>query len=130
VSTSHAMHKLLSRQIRRVLGVEDEQLPAVLAELVQLSQAPGLSEPAARLLVGLEGFLTRVLETYEQNERDLDLKTRSLQLSSVELSHANDRLRHELDSRTRAVESLRETANGLMRQMGPYSPVLRDDSLE
>jgi len=128
--TSLAMHKLLSRQVRRWLGVEEEQVPAVLAELVQLSHGPGVSESAARLLTGLESFLDRVVETYEQSDRDLELKTRSLQLSSVELSHANDRLRHELDSRTRAMESLRETANDLMRQMGPYSPVLRDDSLE
>ena len=130
MTTSNAMHKLLSRQLRRLLGVEDEQVPAVLAELAQLSCAPGVSEPAARLLAGLDGFLKRVVETYEQSDRDLELKTRSLQLSSVELSHANDRLRQELDSRTRAMESLRETANGLMRQMGPYSPVLRNDSLE
>ncbi|MBK1682080.1 PAS domain-containing protein [Rhodoferax fermentans] len=130
MSNPHAMHRLLSRQIRRLLGVDDEQVPSVLAELVQLSRSSGVSEPAARLLAGMEGFLARVLDTYEQNDRDLELKTRSLQLSSVELSHANDRLRHELDSRTRAMESLRETANGLMRQMGPYSPVLKDDSLE
>jgi len=124
------MHKLLNRQLQRLLGVGDEQVPAVLAELAQLARTPGVSEPAARLLAGLDGFLKRVLETYEQSDRDLELKTRSLQLSSVELSHANDRLRQELDSRTRAMESLRETADGLMRQMGPYSPVLRDDSLE
>ncbi|MBT3065350.1 PAS domain-containing protein [Rhodoferax sp. U11-2br] len=130
MSNPHAMHKLLSRQIRRLLGVDDTQVPSVLVELVQLSRSPGVSEPAARLLAGMEGFLARVLDTYEQNDRDLELKTRSLQLSSVELSHANDRLRHELDSRTRAMESLRETANGLMRQMGPYSLVLKDDSLE
>jgi len=30
------MHKLLSRQARRLLGVDDSQMPAVLAELAQL----------------------------------------------------------------------------------------------
>ncbi len=124
------MHKLLSRQARRLLGVDDSQMPAVLAELAQLAGSAGLSEPGARCLRGLQGFLSGVDESYEQNERDLDLKTRSLQLSSVELSHVNDRLRHELDSRTRAMESLRETADGLMRQMDPHTPALREDNLE
>ena len=124
------MHKLLSRQARRLLGVEDDQLPAVLAELAQLSRTTGVSEPSARLLAGLDSFLARVGESYAQSERDLDLKTRSLQLSSVELSHVNDRLRHELDSRTRAMDSLRETANGLMHEVDPDTPALREDSLE
>ena len=124
------MHKLLSRQARRLLGVEESQLPVVLAELGQLAQLPGQSEATRRFLSGLGGFLARVEEAYEQNDRDLDLKTRSLQLSSVELSHANDRLRQELDSRTRAMDSLRETASGLMQQLNPETPVLREDSLE
>ncbi len=124
------MHKLLSRQSRRLLGVEEDQMPAVLAELAQLAGQAGLSGPTARFLAGLGSFVARVEETYTQSDRDLDLKTRSLQLSSVELSHANDRLRHELDSRTRAMDSLRETAIGLMHEMDPDTPALREDSLE
>lgn len=124
------MHKLLSRQTRRLLGVEEEYLPDLLDELERLSRTAGISERAANLLAGLSRFLDRVGESYTQNERDLDLKTRSLQLSSVELSHANDRLRHELESRSRAMESLRQTANGLMQQLDPETPALRVDSLE
>ena len=89
-----------------------------------------MSDPAARLLSGFAGFMTRVEEAYEQNDRDLDLKTRSLQLSSVELSHTNDRLRHELDSRTRAIDSLRETASNLMQYVDVDLPTPQDDSLE
>ncbi|APW46263.1 PAS domain-containing protein [Rhodoferax antarcticus] len=124
------MHKLLSLQSRRLLGVDETQMPAVLDELAQLAGQAGVSEPVARCLAGFGDFVARVEETYAQNDRDLDLKTRSLQLSSVELSHANDRLRHELDSRTRAMDSLRETANGLMHEMNPGMPALREDSLE
>lgn len=124
------MHKLLSRQTRRLLGLEEAQLPTVLAELQQMASSAGVSESAARVLAGLQGFLARVEEAYEQNDRDLDLKTRSLQLSSVELSHTNDRLRQELDSRTRAIDSLRETANSLLRTEDAEMPPLQDDNLE
>lgn len=124
------MHKLLARQIRRLLGVEEDQRIAVLAELSALAKTGGMSDAAARLLAGLEGFFARVEEAYEQNDRDLDLKTRSLQLSSVELSHTNDRLRHELDSRTRAIDSLRETASNLMQYVDVDLPTPQDDSLE
>jgi PAS domain S-box-containing protein len=124
------MHKLLNRQIKRLLGVEDGQLPAVLAELAVLARAPGVSAGALGLVTGLEAFFGRVEEAYDQNDRDLDLKTRSLQLSSVELSHTNDRLRHELDSRTRAIASLRDTANSLMQTTETDFPELHDDNLE
>ena len=124
------MHKLLARQTRRLLGVEEPLLPAVLAELAGLARADGLSGAAAHFLTGLPVFFARVEEAYEQNDRDLDLKTRSLQLSSVELSHANGRLRHELDSRTRAIDSLRETASSLMQYVDVDLPGVQDDSLE
>ena len=124
------MHKLLARQVKRLLGIEESQLPAVLAELSALASAGGMSAAAARLLAGLPKFFLRVEEAYEQSDRDLDLKTRSLQLSSVELSHTNDRLRHELDSRTRAIDSLRETAASLMQVVDVALPTLQDDSLE
>jgi two-component system, sensor histidine kinase and response regulator len=124
------MRKLLRRQTKRLLGVDEAHLPAVLDELAQLARTAGVSDQAAHLLVGLNSFLTDVREFYAQSERDLELKTRSLQRSSVELSHVNDRLRHELDSRTRAMETLRETANGLMQQLDPEMPTLREDSLE
>ncbi len=124
------MHKLLMRQSRRLLGVEAGQLPVVLAELAQLAREPGLSPSAAGVLTGLDGFLKRVEDAYEQSDRDLDLKTRSLQLSSIELSHTNDRLRLELDSRKRAIDSLRETANSLLQTVDADMPPLQDDNLE
>ena len=124
------MHQLLSRQARRLLGVDEKHLPAVLEELMQLAHTAGASERAVNLLAGLNDFLTRVADSYAQSERDLEQKTRRLQLSSIELSHANDRLREELDSRTRAMASLRQTAHGLMQQLDPETPALHEDSLE
>lgn len=124
------MHSLLARQTRELLGVDEKQLPAVVAEIKRLARAPGLSLEAARLLQGMPVFLERVDSAYEQSERDLDLKTRSLQPSAIELTHTNDRIRTELASRTRAIDSLRETANSLMRTIDPDTPALQDDNLE
>ncbi len=124
------MHKLLARQLRRLNGVEEGQLQPILGELLQLAAAPGVSEQVRQFLGGMEAFLARVEEAYAQSDRDLDLKTRSLQLSSVELSHSNDRLRQELESRTRSIESLRQTALSLMHASDFASTPLHDDNLE
>ena len=124
------MHKLLARQTKRLLGVDEAQLAAVLTELKQVASLHGVSPEAVGLLTGLAGFLDRVDGVYTQNDRDLDLKTRSLQLSSVELTHTNDRILNELGSRTRAIELLRETANSLMQTMDADLPPLLDDNLE
>ncbi|HLO94527.1 MAG TPA: PAS domain-containing protein, partial [Burkholderiaceae bacterium] len=124
------LHKLLARQTRRLLGCEEAQLPQVLDELMTLAAQDGLSPAAARLLGGLDTFLQRVGEAYEHSDRDIDLKTRSLDLSSVELTATNERLRTELASRTRAIDSLRDTAQELMQSIDAGLPPLRDDNLE
>ena len=124
------LHKLLARQTRRQLGCDESQLPEVLRELGGLAGQGVLSPAAARLLAGLDGFLMRVGEAYEHSDRDLDLKTRSLDLSSVELTATNERLRTELASRTRAIDSLRATAQALMQSIDAGLPPLQDDNLE
>ena len=124
------MHKLLTRQLRRVLGVEAERVSPVLGELAGLAGVAGVSPDAASLLRGLEDFFGRVNDAYVQSERDLELKTRSLELSSDELTRSNERIRNELNSRTRAIESLRETANRLIVASGVPLPLEASDSLE
>ena len=122
------MHKLLARQIKRVLGLEPQQLPALLQELSQLSGS--VSAPAAQLLQGLDGFFTRVDEAYQQSDRDLELRARSLELSSLELTSSNTRLREELAGRTRAIHSLRATALELMAFIDSEQTLQNDDDLE
>lgn len=124
------MHKLLSRQIKRLLGGDEGQLPLVLHELSALVAKGEVSGATVAFLTGLEGFLGRVDEAYLQSDRDLLLKTRSLELSSTELTASNDRLRTELASRTRAIDSLRQTAHRLMSQSGEAADMPQDDSLE
>jgi two-component system, sensor histidine kinase and response regulator len=124
------MHKLLARQIKRVLGVEQECLPTLFDEFKRLAGSGTLSAEAAQFLGGLEAFLPKVDEAYQQSDRDLELKTRSLELSSVELGESNNRLREELVSRTRVIDSLRQTARELMATMDSERTVAEDDSLE
>ena len=124
------MHKLLTRQIQRALGVDEQSLATVLAELAQLGANGAVSPHAAGLLGGFGTLLKRVDEAYQQSDRDLELKTRSLELSSVELTESNARLREELGSRTRAIESLRSTAMGLMDFVDFDQPELHGDNLE
>ncbi|HRD93700.1 MAG TPA: PAS domain S-box protein, partial [Accumulibacter sp.] len=124
------MHKLLSRQMRRVLGVEGERAAAVLDELRQIAAHAAVSPEAARLLAGLDTFLGQVDRAYTQNDRDLELRTRSLDLSSDELLQVNERLRIELASRTRAINSLRDTACGLLDGGNKALPPLIEDDIE
>jgi PAS domain S-box-containing protein len=124
------MHKLLVRQVKRVLGVEAEQLDEVFAEMTQLAESGAVSPKLASVLSGLPSFVERVDDAYLQNDRDLDLKTRSLELSSVELYESNTRLREELSSRTRAIETLRTAAMGLMDFVDLDQPGLAHDNLE
>ncbi|MBK9571315.1 MAG: response regulator [Rhodoferax sp.] len=121
------MHHLLADQVKRLLGVDPAQLDAVLHELVPTTS---LSPQAASVLAGLGAFLDRVDDAYDQNDRDLELKTRSLQLSSTELTHANDRLREELEGRLRAIESLRATAASLLTSLGGDPAPTTHSSLE
>jgi len=124
------MHKLLIRQTRRALGLDEAQLPLVLEEFSRLAPGATLSPRAAAALGGMAALLQRVDEAYIQNDRDLELKTRSLELSSAELTQSNALLREQLQSRNRAMESLRATAMGLMEFVDIDQAALIDDDLE
>ena len=106
------MQKALLRQLKRTIGVADEA--ALVALLGELQQAAG-AQPALRALAeGFGDLLQRVDASYEQYERDLELRTRSLELSSAELSGANEKLRDELRRREAALASLRQLMHDLM----------------
>ncbi len=108
------MHRTLQRQIKRAfLLPEADALPALLEAAKAAAAMPGLDARVAHLLANIGPLLDRVDATYEQADRDLDLRTRSLELSSAELGEANRRLREDLAARSRAVESLRATVSGM-----------------
>lgn len=119
-----SMHKLLARQARRILGADEAQMPSVLNELRQLANSPGVSPETTRLVNGLEEFLQRVGSAYDQNDRDLDLKNRSLLLSSIELTQINDRIRElngtlerRVEQRTLELEAAMDKLQRLQQQL-------------
>ncbi|MDK9726294.1 MAG: PAS domain S-box protein [Sterolibacteriaceae bacterium MAG5] len=126
------MHKALSRQLRRCFGIEDEAgLAALLAEVDRQAKATAASSPPlARSLAGLGEFLERVESTYQQYDRDLNLRTRSLELSSDELIQANQRLSAELANRERAIRALQDTAVALQKELGWTAAPVSDDNFD
>ncbi|MDD0837602.1 response regulator [Curvibacter sp. HBC61] len=119
------MHRGLKRQLKRTLGVEDElSWDAVRGELATV--AAGLPPHLARVLHGLGDLVTQVDGAYAQYERDLELRMRSLMLSSEEMSQVNDRLREELHSRERAIDSLHATVTHLLPEAASDAPLDRN----
>ena len=113
------LHPRLARQLRRTLGLADgAEFAAAVAELALLGQRVELSPAAAKVLAGLAPLITRIGQTYGDADRDLELRSRSLELSSEELTRANESLWRDLASRARAEESLRSSANELLRALG------------
>ncbi|WP_109106123.1 PAS domain S-box protein [Azospirillum sp. TSO35-2] len=124
------MHRLLQSQFKRVLGLQgSEAVTALFDELKTLAGRDGLSPEAVRALDGLPALFGRISQSYEQSDRDLTLRARSLQLSSEELADANERLRREAGAQAHAIRRLRGVANSLLRADGrPELPDVADVS--
>ena len=86
---SEITHRLLKRQIRKLLG-EEAEIP-----------------PAWRRL------LRAVNETYEQHDADRKLLQRSMDISSEELIEANDRLFRELEKQALVLKQLNDSIRTL-----------------
>ena len=109
------MNRTLARQLNRVCNIDSESArDALLAQAQALSGQAGTPPELAGFLAGLPALLQRIDSAYDQSERDLDLRSRSLELSSTELSLTNDLLRTELASRNRVLQSLRVAAVRLL----------------
>ena len=119
------MHRLLLRQLRRACGVDGEAEVLAIIEGFATADVAALPPGVAAVIGGLPDLLRRVGDTYDQHERDLTLRNRSLELSSGELGRANAKLREEAASQSRVIQSLRHTANEIALSMG--HPRTRDD---
>ena len=106
------LHTLLVRQIRRSLGVE-----SVEAALALLRTDPTDSAARADVDKRARRLLDMVSSSYEQFDRDLELRTRSLELSSQELTQANERLRDEADNQKLVLDTLRASTGDLMQAL-------------
>jgi PAS domain S-box-containing protein len=121
-------HRGFKRQLKRHLGVEIDAIEPWLVRLDALSgEVPA---ELKSLLQGLPKLFEQVSSSYDQYERDLDLRTRSLMISSEEMSVVNQRLRQELLGREHAIESLRTAVRNLLPEQVGLQAVEADDSLE
>ena len=101
--------KLAQRQLRRAFGVADTAaLDAYLAAI-----ASGEATKCAEFPERMRTLLGMIDEAYAQFDRDLTLRTRSLELSSAELMQANETLKRDADGQQRAIDSLRQAAERL-----------------
>ncbi|MBV8679519.1 MAG: response regulator [Aquitalea sp.] len=125
------MQNILMRQLRRTMGIADAgQLQQLLADFATLADSGQLPPQQAQALKGLAGLLERIDNTYDQQERDISLRSRSLELSSGELSAANQKLQSELGKREHAIRRLQETVRLLQHQAGMADSQAAGDDLE
>jgi two-component system, sensor histidine kinase and response regulator len=122
------MNKLLARQLKRHLSWANSDVVEAMLQAMEQAAAQISSEPTAALLKNMRHLLLVVDEAYTQFDRDVDLGSRSLQISSDELTKANDTLREEVISRQRAIDALWGTANHLQESLG--RPALAKESAE
>ena len=110
------MHRILQRQLKRSLGLLDEDAFRDLLEAAStLASRADIAPAVATLLESFGEFVKRVDATYQQADRDLELRTRSLELSSTELNDANTQLQQEMEGRTLALQSLHQTLTELIK---------------
>jgi len=107
-------NKTLARQLRRNLGLESPESWQGLAAALKASPEPQLQALAQQL----PKLLAVVGESYSQAERDLTLRSRSLELSSSELSQVNERLRDEAAAQREAIVTLRQASSALLAKAG------------
>ena len=97
---------------------DDAELGEFLGGIARLAESATLPADVAARLTGLPALLAGIDATYEQYDRDLDLRSRSLKLSSDELLAANQRLHDELAAREASIRVLQQTARALQAEAG------------
>jgi PAS domain S-box-containing protein len=117
------MHRMLERQLKRVLGLDAEQWPHFVEKLKSLADRAADDDAEkdanfARALFGLPTLFDRVSDSYVQQDRDLALVRRSLELSSDELSNANQKLREEATASVQALTALQRAFDAMRKDGG------------
>ncbi|HEX7635565.1 MAG TPA: ATP-binding protein [Noviherbaspirillum sp.] len=125
------MHRTLSRQLQRLCGIDsDEALQKLFDAVPNFAAQSDIAPEMASFLNGLKHFISHVDRTYDQFDRDLSLRSRSLELSSTELSQANDRMRADLACRNRVLHSLRKAVVDLLPQGEAAPKMPPEDDVE
>ncbi|MFL6658975.1 MAG: ATP-binding protein [Massilia sp.] len=99
-------HKQLVRQVRRAFGVTSEK--ELLGLLVNIAQRGDKA-----LADGLAELLESTHRNYEQYDRDVQVRTRMLEISSEELLSANAQLREEAARQREVLRSLQASVQRL-----------------
>lgn len=127
-----SLNALLLRQLRKSFGLDsDEAVHAWLTRLAHCGKAPGDDDTAnpkmqqSELAKGILALITRVNDSYEFNERDIELRDRSLRLSSEELIAANKQVRAEVLEQKQVIDTLRDSVNKLLTEQS--KPTIDDD---
>src|SRR5437868_11469081 len=110
------MHRTLSRQLRRLWGTSGPDLARLLEQARAQADNASIDPQLRVVLRTLGSLLERVDATYEQGDRDLHLRTRSLELSSDELIAGNRKLEEELASRNRAIAAMKTLVEPMAAQ--------------
>jgi PAS domain S-box-containing protein len=104
-------HKLLARQLRASLGLASEK---ALQDLLAAMRGQGDGD----LAEGFNSLLSMVEHCYESYERDLQVRTRMLEISSEELMDANAQLRAEAARQREVLVSLQNSVQRLTFDAG------------
>ncbi len=125
------MHRVLKRQLRRALQLpSNEAVDHFIEELRSAATSEAAHSPTARLHAGFGTLIAAIEASYEQLERDLELRTRSLDISSGELFELNARLRTELASQRVAQDALLHAARDVASRAGLQPPELENAGLQ
>jgi two-component system, sensor histidine kinase and response regulator len=110
------MHSTLSKQLRYACHIEsDEAFESLLLATKQLSNSSNLPPELLSFLSGLPDLFTKIDATYKQYDQDLDVRSRSLEISTKELTEVNERMRDDIDSRNHVLASLHKAARSLLK---------------
>ncbi len=113
------MQPLLARQLRRLLGLSaDNDLESFLQFAACAADGKDVDAKHAAALRGLKPLFEAVSGSYEQSDRDLELRNRSLMLSSDELSLTNERLLEDSKKQRAVIGSMIVVANQLLYSLG------------
>jgi PAS domain S-box-containing protein len=125
------MNRTLARQLRRVCGIESEaDLGRLIESAASMATKADTAPELQRFLANLDRFVNAIDSNYEQSERDLVLRTRSLEIGSAELSDANERMRNDIASRNRVLHSLREAVGNVIERSASSMQLPAADDLE
>ena len=113
-------HKQVVRQVRRAFGVNSEkELLGMLVSIAQRGDKP--------LADGIAELLESTQRQYEQYDRDLQVRTRMLEISSEELMSANAQLRAEAARQREVLRSLQASVQRLTFDVGSAADTIAAD---